>query len=184
MMNNQEKYRLISVENSKIKLQKASKTLNKLMHNLNITAPQRVLYISGMLLAMQEIQDDDGTIISGLKPDDLKGYRRFSKMDGQIIVDRIREYLTYKGIERVKKELMMSSFNEIAKDQQRDIKTKVSKIVDKMFIEEATPNKQIFYYIYENIYKVIDTVNAHVDVMGEMYSEFLKYALGDGKEAF
>ena len=28
---------------------------NKLMHNHNITAPQRVLYVSGMLLAMQKV---------------------------------------------------------------------------------------------------------------------------------
>lgn len=31
-------------------LQKYAKSLNKLMHNHNITAPQRVLYVSGMLL--------------------------------------------------------------------------------------------------------------------------------------
>ncbi|EJB9251706.1 hypothetical protein MXH08_003918, partial [Salmonella enterica] len=37
---------------SKEKLSKYAAKLNKLMHN--ITAPQRVLYVSGMLLAMQE----------------------------------------------------------------------------------------------------------------------------------
>lgn len=43
------------------------------MHNLNITAPQRVLYVSGMLLSMQNIVDTEGKKIQdGLTPDDLK----------------------------------------------------------------------------------------------------------------
>ena len=28
----------------------------------------------------------------------------------------------------------------------------------------------------------IDSMTGHIDIMGEMYSEFLKYALGDGTE--
>jgi hypothetical protein len=40
---------------SQSELQKYAKGLNKLMHNLNITAPQRVLYVSGMLLSMQNV---------------------------------------------------------------------------------------------------------------------------------
>ena len=44
------------------------------MHNHNITAPQRVLYVSGMLLSMQDINDNEGNIIQkGLEPHDLKG---------------------------------------------------------------------------------------------------------------
>ncbi len=43
------------------------------MHNHNITAPQRVLYVSGMLLSMQNILDTQGNHIQdGLVPDDLK----------------------------------------------------------------------------------------------------------------
>jgi hypothetical protein len=42
---------------SQAELQQYAKRLNKLMHNLNITAPQRVLYVSGMLLSMQNIVD-------------------------------------------------------------------------------------------------------------------------------
>lgn len=37
---------------SRAQLQNYAKKLNRLMHNLNITAPQRVLYVSGTLLAM------------------------------------------------------------------------------------------------------------------------------------
>ena len=43
---------------SQAKLQSYAKSLNKLMHNHNITAPQRVLYVSGMLLSMQNVVND------------------------------------------------------------------------------------------------------------------------------
>ena len=49
--------------NSQATLQKYAKSLNKLMHNHNITAPQRVLYVSGMLLSMQNVVDKEGKII-------------------------------------------------------------------------------------------------------------------------
>ncbi len=58
---------------SQAELQKYAKSLNKLMHNLNITAPQRVLYVSGMLLSMQPVIDADGSKIQdGLVPEDLR----------------------------------------------------------------------------------------------------------------
>jgi type I restriction enzyme M protein len=60
--------------NSQAQLQKYAKSLNKLMHNHNITAPQRVLYVSGMLLSMQNVVDTEGNKIQdGLIPEDLKG---------------------------------------------------------------------------------------------------------------
>lgn len=54
----------------------------------------------------------------------------------------------------------------------------VSKLLDK----DSSCNKQIFTFIYEYVFKQIDAIAGHIDIMGEMYSEFLKYALGDGKE--
>ena len=52
----------------------------------------------------------------------------------------------------------------------------------KLIDGKASINKQIFTYIYHNIFLSIDAMAGHLDIMGEMYSEFLKYALGDGKE--
>ena len=48
--------------------------------------------------------------------------------------------------------------------------------------KDSSCNKQIFTFIYEYVFKQIDAIAGHIDIMGEMYSEFLKYALGDGKE--
>lgn len=170
--------------NSQAKLQEYAKKLNKLMHNHNITAPQRVLYVSGMLLSMQNVVDASGVKIQdGLMPDDLKGIQSDTKRDGVQIVNQVKEFLTARDIPADKQNLMLASFSEISKDAQRDEKTVLDKEVSKLISENtASSNKQIFTFIYHNIYLSIDAMAGHLDIMGEMYSEFLKYALGDGKE--
>ncbi|MGK0255935.1 MAG: type I restriction enzyme M protein, partial [Arcobacteraceae bacterium] len=164
-------------------LQKYAKSLNKLMHNHNITAPQRVLYVSGMLLSMQDVVDIEGKKIQdGLVPEDLKGIQTESKRDGVQVGEQIKEFLTAREIPLEKRNLMLSSFSEISKDAQRDEITELDKEVSKLLKVDASSNKQIFTFIYKNIFLSIDAMAGHLDIMGEMYSEFLKYALGDGKE--
>ena len=169
--------------NSQAELQKYAKSLNKLMHNHNITAPQRVLYISGMLLSMQNVVDTKGNKIQdGLTPDNLKGIQSDTKRDGIQIVNQVKEFLVAKEIPIEKQNLMLSSFFEISKDPQRDELNDLDKEVSKLINGRASSNKQIFTFIYHNIFLSIDAMVGHLDIMGEMYSEFLKYALGDGKE--
>ncbi len=169
--------------NSQATLQKYAKSLNKLMHNHNITAPQRVLYVSGMLLSMQNVVDTQGNKIQdGLVPEDLKGTQSESRRDGVQIVEQIKEFLTAREIPLEKRDLMLASFSEISKDVQRDELTALDKEVSKLLQEDASSNKQIFTFIFHNIFLSIDAMAGHLDIMGEMYSEFLKYALGDGKE--
>lgn len=169
--------------NSQAKLQRYAKSLNKLMHNHNITAPQRVLYVSGMLLSMQNVIDTDGNKVQdGLVPEDLKGIQTESKRDGVQIVSQIKEFLAARKIPTEKQNLMLASFSEISKDAQRDELEVLDKEVSILIKEKSSINKQIFAYIYKNIFLSIDAMAGHIDIMGEMYSEFLKYALGDGKE--
>jgi type I restriction-modification system DNA methylase subunit len=169
--------------NSQATLQKYAKSLNKLMHNHNITAPQRVLYVSGMLLAMQPVVGINGEKIQdGLTPDDLKGIQSETKRDGIQIINHIEEFLKARAIPADKTNLMLASFSEISKDAQRDQLESLDKEVAKLINAMASINKQIFTFIYHNIYLSIDAMAGHLDIMGEMYSEFLKYALGDGKE--
>jgi hypothetical protein len=169
--------------NSQATLQKYAKSLNKLMHNHNITAPQRVLYISGMLLSMQGVFDIKGDKVQdGLTPDDLKGIQSDTKRDGIQIVNQIKEFLVAREIPTEKQSLMLSSFFEISKDPQRDELGDLDKEVSSLINGKASSNKQIFTFIYNNIFLSIDAMVGHLDIMGEMYSGFLKYALGDGKE--
>ena len=169
---------------SQSELQKYAKSLNKLMHNLNITAGQRVLYVSGMLLSMQNIVDTAWVYIQDwLVPDDLKWIQSDTKRDGIQITNQIKEFLEAREIPLDKQNLMLASFSEISKDSQRDELTIIDKEVSKLIKEEkASTNKQIFTFIYNNIYLSIDAMAGHLDIMWEMYSEFLKYALWDGKE--
>ena len=157
--------------------------LNRLMHNLNITAPQRVLYVSGLLLSMQDVVTLEGEKIQmGLTPEDLKGIQTDSKRDGKIITSQIEEFLKAKKMESDKVELMLSSFLEISKDRQRDEIVANDSAISKFLKTRSSTNKQIFTFIYEYVFKRIDSIAGHLDIIGEMYSEFLKYALGDGKE--
>lgn len=168
---------------SQDQLRQYAKKLNKLMHNHNITAPQRVLYVSGMLLAMQDIKNSDGNHLGdGLTPDDLIGSKLDSARDGKLIASQIEEFLKARGISDTKRSLMLASFSEISKDSQRDEPQELDKEVSKLLDGKASVNKQVFTFIYENIFKSIDGFGGHIDIMGELYSEFLKYALGDGKE--
>ncbi len=164
---------------SKADLNDKSKKLNKLMHNHSITAPQRVLYVSGMLLAMEDINE----IHQGLRPDDLKGIQSNMQRDGIKVFNQITDFLNTKDIPEPKKKLMLASFSEISKDAQRDEPTKLDKAIAKDITEQqASITKQIFTFIYNNIHLSIDAMKGHLDIMGELYSEFLKYALGDGKD--
>ena len=164
-------------------LQDYAKKLNKLMHNHNITAPQRVLYVSGMLLAMQDIEDENWNILaSGLTLDYLKGSQTDNFRDGKLIISQIEEFLKSRKIPREKRDLMLASFSEISKDTQRDEMSELDKEVAKFLSSRSSINKQIFTFIYYTIYTRIDSFKGHLDIMWEMYSEFLKYALWDGKE--
>lgn len=181
VLTEEEKHEILITSRSQ--LQKYAGELNKLMHNHNITAPQRVLYVSGMLLSMQDILDENKDVIQrGLIPEDLSGAKTDTKRDGVLIANQIKEYLKQKQIKQEKVDLMLSSFSEISKDSQRDEPTNLDKLVAKLLDKEASTNKQIFTYIFSNIFMSIDAMAGHLDIMGEMYSEFLKYALGDGKE--
>ena len=178
----EEKHKILI--SSQASLQKYAKSLNKLMHNHNISTSQRVLYISGMLLSMQNITGQNGEIIKkGLVPDKLEGFQTGNDRDGVIIVNQIQTFLETKEIPIEKSSLMLASFSEISKDSQRDEETHLDKEISKLIPDnKASSNKQIFTFIYHNIFKSIDAMAGHLDIMGEMYSEFLKYALGDGKE--
>ena len=181
-LTDEDKHRFLITSREILKIY--AKKLNKLMHNHNITAPQRVLYVSGMLLSMQDIKDN-----YGLMPDDLKGSQLDNERDGVLITNRISSFLKNRKIPLEKLNLMLASFNEISKNSQRDEidETKPNdKEVAHLLKEKSSTTKQIFTFLYRNIFQKIDGSGGesfgHIDVMGEMYSEFLKYALGDGKE--
>ena len=129
VLSEEDKHRILIA--SQVQLQKHANCLNSLMNNHNIPVDQRVVYVSGMLLAMQDIIDYDGNRIDvGLVPDDLKGIQTATKRDGVKIVNQIKEYLEQKEIPQQKRELMLGSFREsISLDSDRDIVIELDKQV-------------------------------------------------------
>ncbi|MBX4163361.1 HsdM family class I SAM-dependent methyltransferase [Priestia megaterium] len=181
-LSEKEKHRILI--NSQDLLKKHANNLNVLMNNHNIPVDQRVVYVSGMLLAMQDVVNKKGEVKSvGLIPDDLTGDQYEEDRDGVQVVKQINKYLTTKEIPVDKRTLMLGSFREaISLDKDRDELTDLDKKIAKLIDGKASVTKQVFTYIYEHVYAAIDGTAGHLDIMGEMYSVFLKYALGDGKE--
>lgn len=163
---------------------KHAKKLNKLMNNHNIGVDQRVVYVSGMLLSMQDVVDENNNIIDyGLTPEDLKGVQTDQKRDSVIIVNHLEEYLDQKKIATDKKSIMLDSFKmSISLDAARDIVTELDAAVAGIMEKGASITKQVFQYLYDNIYTSINMTNGALDIMAEMYSTFLKYALSDGAQ--
>ncbi|AXS59991.1 MULTISPECIES: HsdM family class I SAM-dependent methyltransferase [Bacillus] len=181
-LSEKEKHRILI--DSQGLLKKHANNLNVLMNNHNIPVDQRVVYVSGMLLSMQDVVDKKGDIKGiGLVPDDLNGDQYDEDRDGVLVVNQIKKYLTTKQIPQDKRTLMLGSFREaISLDKDRDELTDLDKKVATLIDGKASVTKQVFTYIYEYVYLAIDGTAGHLDIMGEMYSVFLKYALGDGKE--
>lgn len=175
-----ERHQILISTRSEI-LRQANK-LNKLMNNCNIGVEQRVVYVSGMLLSMQDVIDRNGIIIDyGLSISDLKGIETEQKRDSVQIISHIEEYLEQKDIDSIKKKIMIEQFkNSISLDPSRDTPVQVDKIVGSLLNDNASITKQVFSFLYEYVYKAIDLTQGALDIMAEMYSTFLKYALSDG----
>lgn len=165
-------------------LQQQAKSLNKLMNNHSINVEQRVVYVSGCILAMQSVADDEGNVIKeGLTPTALTGSKSETERDGKKIVANIKEYFEKVNIPSDRMDLLVSTFsNAISTDSDRDELIDIDKEAGKLLSVKSSLNKQVFTFIYENVYSAIDATSGHLDIMGEMYSEFLKYAVGDGKD--
>lgn len=161
---------------------KEARTLNKLMDNFNIGVDQRVVYVSGMLLSMQDIVDDNGkTIALGLTPSGLMSVATKQQRDSAIVESHIEDFLDSKNISQDKKEIMETAFkSSIMMDPARDLPCDIDRNIGKKLKGKASITKQVFTYLYEYVYLAIDMTHGALDIMAEMYSTFLKYALSDG----
>lgn len=163
------------LEKSYDSLKKTSKELNRIFYDYSFPVDERVVIVSGMLLAME----------GGLRTSILEGNDPDSELsDGKSIYRHISYELSKRNMPSEKREMMLSTFSVIKADRDRDARREgIFRTGSRKGkpIPNKSINKELFDFIYENVYKVIDR-SSHLDSLGEMYSSFLKYALGDGKE--
>lgn len=146
-------------------LKDAEKLHNDLRNYGNLTTEQKPLIVSGIMLALREIEYKTFSI------DSLVGDT--VKTDGQKIYEAIRSNLQRANVTPdTKRDKLLSQFAVI-----RD----TTKINEKDDTLGKTPLRHYTEFLYNSIYKNIRYQNSAEDYLGRFYGEFMSYSGGDGQ---
>ena len=131
----------------------------------SIQDQDKPLIVSGILIALQEIQNNNFAI-SSLIGDKIT-------TDGEKIYKAIESHLQRVNVTpSTKRDKLLSQFNVI-KDTPRI--NEVNEVLGK------TPLKHYTEFIYNSIYKSLRYNKSAEDYLGRFYSEFMSYSGGDGQ---
>lgn len=146
-------------------LKDAEKLHNDLRNYGNLTTEQKPLVVSGIMLALREIEHRNFSI------DSLIGDTRIT--DGQKIFDAIKSNLYRANVTPdTKRDKLLSQFSVI-KDT-----TKINEIDATL---GKTPLRHYTEFLYNSIFKNIRYRNSAEDFLGRFYGEFMSYSGGDGQ---
>ena len=146
-------------------LKEASELHNYLRSYGNIEEKNKPLIVSGILLALREIDFKNFNI------DNLNGDK--TKTDGQKIYEAIKSNLDRANVSpQVKKDKLLSQFSIIKDD------VKINEINSTL---GKTPLKYFTEFLYKSIYQSIRYNNSAEDYLGRFYGEFMSYTGGDGQ---
>ena len=146
-------------------LKDAEKLHNDLRNYGNLTTEQKPLIVSGIMLALREIEHKNFSI------DSLVGDTRIT--DGRKIYDAIKSNLYRANVTPdTKRDKLLSQFSVI-KD--------TTKINEKDATLGKTPLRHYTEFLYNSIYKNIRYHNSAEDYLGRFYGEFMSYSGGDGQ---
>lgn len=146
-------------------LKDAEKLHNDLRNYGNLTTEQKPLIVSGIMLALREIEHKTFSI------DSLVGDA--VKTDGQKIYEAIRSNLQRANVTPdTKRDKLLSQF-AVIKD--------TTKINEKDETLGKTPLRHYTEFLYNSIYKNIRYQNSEEDYLGRFYGEFMSYSGGDGQ---
>ncbi len=145
---------------------KFAKSLHEDLRNYgNLQDTQKPLVVSGILLALREI-DNGSFSLKQLNGDKID-------TDGDKIYSAIDKNLQRSNVSpTVKKDKLLNQFAVI-----QDTK-KLNEIDPTL---GKTPLKYYAEQIYDNIYKTIKYTNTAEDYLGRFYGEFMSYSGGDGQ---
>lgn len=146
-------------------LKDAEKLHNDLRNYGNLTTEQKPLVVSGIMLALREIEEKTFSIES-LIGDPIK-------TDGQKIYEAIESNLKRVNVTPdTKRDKLLSQFSVI-----RD----TTKINEKDATLGKTPLRHYAEFLYNSIFKNIRYHNSSEDYLGRFYGEFMSYSGGDGQ---
>ena len=131
----------------------------------NLTDTDKPLVVSGILLALDEIQKGNFSI------DNLTGDE--FNTDGQKMCKAIESNLKRVNVSpEVKRDKILSQFSVI-KDT-----TKINEVNKTL---GKTPLKHFAEFLYKHIYQSIKYIQSFEDYIGRFYGEFMSYSDGDGQ---
>lgn len=146
-------------------LKDADKLHNDLREYGHLTTEQKPLIVSGILLALREIEHKTFNLDS-LVGDNIK-------TDGQKIFDAIKNNLNRANVTPdTKRDKLLSQF-AIIKD--------TTLINEKHDALGKTPLKYFTEFLYKSIWNNIRYQNSAEDYLGRFYGEFMSYSGGDGQ---
>ncbi|MDI9357937.1 MAG: N-6 DNA methylase [Phycisphaerales bacterium] len=146
-------------------LKDAQKLHNDLRNYGSIQDKDKPLIISGILLALREMEH------KGFSIDALIGDQ--TNTDGEKIYEAIEKNLKRSDVSpQVKKDKILSQFLVI---KNTTVINEINGFLNK------TPLRHFTEFLYENIYKNIKYINSAEDYIGRFYGEFMSYSGGDGQ---
>lgn len=154
------------VEKTTAELLRDAERLHEDLRNFgNLSTEEKPLIVSGIMLALREMESNTFSIDS-LTGDDVI-------TDGQKIYEAIEKNLQRSMVAPdTKKDKLLAMFSVI-----RD----TTKINEKDGALGKTPLKYYTEFLYNNIYKNIRYHNSAEDYLGRFYGEFMSYSGGDGQ---
>ena len=154
------------VEKTTAELLKDAERLHEDLRNFgNISTGEKPLIVSGIMLALREMESNSFSIAS------LTGDHIIT--DGQKIYEAIEKNLQRSKVSPdTKKDKLLSMFSVIKN---------TTKINEKDLTLGKTPLKHYTEFLYNNIYKNIRYHNSPEDYLGRFYGEFMSYSGGDGQ---
>ncbi len=154
------------VEKETAEILKEASILHEDLRNYgNLEEKNKPLVVSGILLALREIEYRNFSI------DNLNGDS--FKTDGQKIYGAIESNLNRANVSpQVKKDKLLSQFSIIKDD------VKINEINSTL---GKTPLKHFTEFLYKSIYQSIRYNDSAEDYLGRFYGEFMSYSGGDGQ---
>jgi type I restriction enzyme M protein len=146
-------------------LKDAAELHEDLRNYASLQDTQKLLIVSGILLALREAEFG-GFDIGNLAGDDID-------TDGEKIYNAIEKNLMRSNVApEVKRDKILGQFS-IFKDTQvlNDVNSKLNK----------TPLKHFTEFLHKKIYKSIRYTSSSEDYLGRFYGEFMSYSGGDGQ---